>query len=330
MTHKQIWIVPLVAVAVVMFAAPARATLPTFTPVSQLTNDAWGNRDPRWSPDGNTILYDHRYGQFWMSSEVYLMDSDGNNRRSVGPSGCNRPSFDATGDNIVYTEFLSSNDYDLWSTPTAGGAHSVVVTAPIRQEAGRYSSTGVLAYDSEYGSNQGYDVWVHSGGPSDPGLRITSGYTDGANYRFPVWSRDSAKLAYSRNNNYSGGTTSSIWTSNADGTDQRELVSVIGSAEAVFWAPDGSSVAYIVYGPDNMSKSLWCVGTSGSDTPQALLTLPDAYVRSADLAPNGIDLVYVAQLPGDAGAGQIWTAVPEPATMSLLALGGVALLKRKK
>ena len=49
-----------------------------------------------------------------------------------------------------------------------------------------------------------------------------------------------------------------------------------------------------------------------------------------DVAPGHDDVVYVTALDGNTGEGVLYAIVPEPATLSLLALGGLVLMRRRQ
>jgi len=107
----------------------------------QLTNDPGQDRSPRWSPDGNRIVFESTRED--ERREIYVMQRDtaghwGSIRR-LTRSGGRWPAWSPDGSAIVYL-----NAKGIWRVPSGGGATSLV-TATAAQHV-RWSDDGQEIY----------------------------------------------------------------------------------------------------------------------------------------------------------------------------------------
>jgi Tol biopolymer transport system component len=140
-------------------------------------------------------------------------------------------------------------------------------------------------------------AFVRSTGPSDPrphivvldaGCRVRQLTTD----RSPVhnlgdvsWSPDGSRLAFTANDD--------VWTMDADGSNQRELVGGIGSIErGPTWSPDGRRLAF--YRIDDGGSGIWTVDPDGGSA-RRLTTEDDRYPA---WSPDGTRIAF-ARDPGE-------------------------------
>ena len=73
----------------------------------------------------------------------------------------------------------------------------------------------------------------------------------------PSWSPDGSKIAFTR---YSTLDNSTVWTMNADGSDQVQIAPCCATSPA--WSPDGTK---IVFRDDNFDPNLLVMDTDGSN-----------------------------------------------------------------
>jgi len=100
--------------------------------------------------------------------------------------------------------------------------------------------------------------------------------------------------------------------------------------------PDGNYVVYTVGGPpllmfgaESTATGLYAVSVQGG-TPWLLNDplAPDQYIRGYEIAPDGTVVYWAGNQ--DAGYDLYSAPIPEPASLALLALGGAAMLGRRR
>ena len=100
----------------------------------------------------------------------------------------------------------------------------------------------------------------------------------------PRWSPNGSRIVFS-----SAGFSTSIWTSNPDGTDPIEVANVGGLPS---WSPDGSQIVFAGSPPNNLTSSqIYSVPATGG-TPHQLTHLTGEYVQSPLWSPNGASIVF--------------------------------------
>jgi len=131
---------------------------------------------------------------------------------------------DRTGLNIRHlTTDGGREDQPAWS-PAGGRIAYVAVTADARSD---------IWVMNEDGTGQ-----VNLTGDMPPqGVRSS-----------PAWSWDGARLAFAQLENGPAGTTTTIWTMRADGSDKRQVTSTLTGFDATpTWSPDGATLAFRRY-----------------------------------------------------------------------------------
>ncbi len=99
--------------------------------LKNLTNDAFSNIDPYWSPDGTKIAFgsDREDNQM----QVWVMDSDGSNKtRLTNSNGFEtEPAWSPDGQTIAFESNRSgSNGFDIWTMNADGSGQLPVETQP--------------------------------------------------------------------------------------------------------------------------------------------------------------------------------------------------------
>jgi Tol biopolymer transport system component len=198
----------------------------------RLTNTTMAEGYPAWSPDGRRIAFegDSPNGNF----DIYVMDADGSNvhrltsdpRRDVGPA------WSPDGTQIVFMSDRAGQDFDIYSM-RADGSSVERLTAGATTWFPQFSPDGArLAF------HVGRDVHVF-----ELKTRALQPLTkDPENGMYPTWSPDGKRIAFM---SWRNGRTE-IFMMNADGSDQRVLVSTAsGSAIDPRWSPDGSRIVFV-------------------------------------------------------------------------------------
>ena len=256
--------------------------------------DVFGLTGVAWSPDGQTIAV-----------PVVALAAPGQDRVVLidGSSGAERPFRSPTFQRIGFLGWL----------PDQSGV--VVDAAPTGQGHGRYASGqlwllpypagGARRLTNDLSDYYGVSVaraadslvsiqrdprstlWVADGGDSRTARTITSAVTARDGESGIGWTPGGTLVFAS----LAGGSWD-IWTSNADGTQRRQLTSDPAAETLPTVAPDGRTVLFL---SDRAGSSdLWRMDADGANLRQ--LTQGAAVVRAAFL-PGGGEIVYAGGAP---------------------------------
>jgi Tol biopolymer transport system component len=284
------------------------------TNLTQLTNGPIYETGPVFNSDGTKIAY--RYftppysPTYWNKCDIWKMNIDGSSQTQIttASNGEFNPSFAPDG-RITYTKEFGSNEYDIWIANSDGSNPHELVGGSLRQNECRWHPSGnKIVYGSEYISNAS-EIWTADADGTNR-IKLIDHTTDGYNQVFPIYSRSGSMIAYS--NQITQGSSYDIWVMNTDGSNKHSVVSGAGNQYLMFWWSDDSMLGYM------QDDKIWLYNF-GTHTSELLLSVPGQSVGWADLSPDGSKLAF--------DVGHIWTGdvVPEPATLLLLGLGGLAL-----
>jgi serine/threonine protein kinase/Tol biopolymer transport system component len=111
-----------------------------------------------------------------------------------------------------------------------------------------------------------------------------------------AWSHDGRKLVFTKDTD--------IFSANADGTDQRKLLSLPDSAYAIFFSPDDQRIRFTIVANGQSSSSIWEARSDGTGLNQLLPNWrnPPAE-QTGDWTPDGLFYLFLSQ-------SDIW-ALPE-------------------
>lgn len=206
------------------------------THLVQLTDNAWADEQPRWSPDGQQIAFSsNRDGQY----QIYVMQADGSQQKQLTsqPADAREPVWSPDGQQIVFTVYRGDDDFYLFLM-NADGAQVRQLTP--RQERSHFPHWSPDKQRIAYcAARYNLDWGIHLLTPNtaQPAVRLT-----GSGDVQPAWTPDGQQIAYVSRQSTS---KPSIWVMNADGSAKRDLladkdVEVCTPA----WSPDGK---YLVY-----------------------------------------------------------------------------------
>ena len=261
---------------------------------------------PAWSPDGNTIAY-------WYSGITKVRPNGGSDGDPtergiwfISPDGTNKRMFlwggdlpdwnpvepklvfvvnaqiytiKLNGDSLTQLTFEGTNRFPDWSPDGKRIAYT-------RSEPG----SGMWIMDS-YGENKTYIGFMsHPDWSPDtphlvfsgPAAEIWVADTNGANAaqltflggdsRYPQWSPDGSKIAFSSQKIASGYHLPQVWVMDSDGTNLKQLTIEGGRYPA--WSPDGNQIVYVRENSREYSSKqgqLWIMEVDGSNKKQLTL-----------------------------------------------------------
>ncbi|MDP1891116.1 MAG: Ig-like domain-containing protein [Gemmatimonadaceae bacterium] len=135
----------------------------------------------------------------------------------------------------------------------------------------------------------------------------------------PAWSWDGTRIAFAQMENGIAGSTSSIWTMRADGSDKQRVTSTLSGFDAMpTWSPDGATLAFRRYYGSDADIAVVSLATGA----QRRIALPGNQSSPA-WSPDGAQLAFTQNL---GLAANVYTMRPDGSRVRLrtvnLAWGG--------
>ncbi|HET6568478.1 MAG TPA: hypothetical protein VFG50_10975 [Rhodothermales bacterium] len=185
--------------------------------VAQLTD--WGMCfEPDWSPDGKRIAFNSGSGYRLENTGIWTMNPDGSEKERVVKEGGNDPAWSPDGTKIAYVNLFQSDvlSEEILVVDVDGGTPRPLTTDERTDRSPAWSPDGK------------WIAWTSSGGgPNNPTTGVWTMHPDGSgkhllalNGGLPSWSPDGKQIVYYGSYDERTGT---LWTMNADGSDQRPL-----------------------------------------------------------------------------------------------------------
>lgn len=188
---------------------------------------------PAWSPDGTQLAFQtDRDGNF----EIYVVNLDGSGLRRVTrhPGRDLAPAWSPDGSRLAFmSDRHSSTAFDLYDVNVDGSA-----LRRLTRDGDNWHPQFAPAGPPRLAFHHGPVVQVLDLATKQV-APLTSGTDDGT---YPTWSPDAERLAFVSERNGQA----EIFTMNADGSDQRLLVSMpYGSAIDPRWSPAGTHIVFV-------------------------------------------------------------------------------------
>lgn len=236
-------------------------------------------------------------------------------------------------DNKVFFGFLGvpGQDWDIWQVNSDGSVAVPVITGSGAQAV---PCPVVVGAQNRLVYREGWwpgDLWSADMSGGDK-IQLTSE----GDKNNPKASVDGTKVVYQSQDSAN---PHDIFLMDSDGTGKQQITTDGGTIQEGFpiLAITDQGTDVIVYRRKNPSTDIWEMwGTDLSGTIQEELLSTDQHLFSFDYVPNDpisqYGAIYYFSTPGSGQTAELWrvAVVPEPATLSLLAIGGSALLRRRK
>lgn len=270
-----------------------------------LTFEAHSYNDPRWSPDGNKILYNIWEGP----GQLYIMNSDGSNATRVGESRLDYGLGDWSPDGRQLV-FSASNRQDvpqLYVMDLEIGTIKQILASPQAAVRAEWSPNGkrIAVSLGEYKDLDSTQLYILN--IDDGSLVPLTQLPLGGVVNF-AWSPDGAQIAFEASDIVAGkgGASKSrvgphLYLVNADGSHLRQIVGGFDGIYNPTWSPDGQKILFSYMGYA-MQGGFYVVNPDGSGRK---LIYPQPSCEDPHWSKSTNRLVFVCGRLGN--RGQIYT-----------------------
>ena len=210
-----------------------------------LTNDAFWDNWPSWSPDGSQLAFTCRQPTAGLGGGICAINADGSNRRQLSNANDWEPSWSPDGQHIVFASTRDGNP-EIYLMNADGSAERRLTHDPADDWQASWSpdSTHLAFVSARDGEWEIYLMDVSDGGIAGDSqlVRLTDNdVADG----FPDWSPDGTRIVFSsmRDGN------EEIYVMAADGSNPQRLTFNDYDESFPRWSPDGLRIAYTVFLP---------------------------------------------------------------------------------
>lgn len=243
--------------------------------VAYLTDSASIVIAPRFSPDGNSILYTSYQSGF---PQIYLMDVATLSSRPLEQTPGTMtfaPRFAPDNRTVVFSLEQGGNT-DIYTLDTGGGGLRQLTDAPSIETAPSYSPDGSrIVFESDRSGGQ--QIYIMNAAGGEP-VRISAG---AGRYGTPVWSPRGDLIAFTKQNRG----RFHIGVMRTDGSEER-LLTASFLDEGPTWAPNGRVVMFTRQGAGaDGQPALYSVDISGRNLRQVPTETPASDPAWSPLLP---------------------------------------------
>ena len=258
----------------------------------RLTYGASAVRNPSWSPDGTSAVYERHEGGNW---QIYAADADGNNAVKLTSSAHDDilPVWSPDGSGILYFGGTGTTQLRVMGADGTGDRLVADNVQHYKQRTAEWSPDGTrIAYTGSNDSAEETLFIVNADGTGRQEL-------DSLLYEWAgnvSWSPDGQRLAY-EGSKMIGGTQ--IIVLNLTDDTHTTLTTVNTNSQPV-WSPDGMSIAYLHYDNDRWAH-VYVRDADGTNARQVtnervVAGEPERSVKALKWSPDGSQVAYRASV----------------------------------
>jgi COMPASS component SWD3 len=277
--------------------------LPTDTPIPLRTHTGSG---------GSVIAYCYQPRSGSSFKQIYAVNADGSDDRRLieAPVGLNHHDWSPDAQTMAAVGYASQSTWSIYVFDLVGGELTRLTNTPgVWDSEPSWSPDGTrIAFTRIYPEqDEREEVWIMDADGGDQHWIGLEGFA-------AKWSPDGSRFIYTsnRSGNYE------IYTSNIDGTDERQLTSTSANESFPTWSPDGSKIAYSASTgkwntiENTKTYELYVMDADGSNVRQ--LTDNAAYDSNPRWSPDGSLIVFSSDL-AEAGHWEVYVMSADGSNM---------------
>jgi TolB protein len=257
---------------------------PDGTRSTNVSNEAGGDVDPDWSPDGARIAWVN----YAADGEIFAADADGSNKVNLTDNSKldREPDWSPDGSKIAFTSFRDDT-WQVYVMNADGSSQTRMTYHQCQSYNALWSPDGTrIAYVC--GLDEHADIFVMSADGSSYVHLTDNDHADVA----PAWSPDSTRLAYVSGKLYDA----EIYVVDVDSGVETRLTNNGYADYAPDWSPDGSLIAFSTF-MDGSYEIATLNANDGSNVTNLTQTLLGDYVPK--WSPEGDQISFVSARDGN-------------------------------
>lgn len=275
---------------------------------TQLTNILSRERNPRWSPVGRQIAFI----SFRDAADLLTIPTGGGEARKLTINVPNpnknryitRPSWLPNGKELIFGGFFGYGNRGIWKVPVEGGVpQKLEFGFDMWVECCDVSPDGAYIVFDYIGSKEGNpiegartfekDIYVipfKGGAPQ----RITKIEKSGQSFRFPRWSPDGKRLAFTSMDwfaDHEGKESDEIWVCEFPDGEPRAITKKMKGITHLSWSPDGKTIIFSKVTKNK--EQIYSVPSAGGE-----IKMMNIEGFSPDFSPDGTKIAYGKRTQG--------------------------------
>ncbi len=220
--------------------------------------DASNDTQPSWSPAGSRLAF---VSDASGHDQIYTLNADGGGVTELTATGVNTsPVWSPDGTKIAFVSNRTGNN-EIWVMRSNGSSQVRLTHDSADDEDPSWSVNNETAYaTNKTGAYNVYTISPTGSGETQLTFSVSPGWA-----RYPDWSPDGTKIAFTSVAPSTGNNHPQVWVMNANGSGQAAITNDPYDNFVSAWSPDGTKIAFMSLRGNRETSSMNANGTSETD-----------------------------------------------------------------